>query len=102
VVSSLCLTDGKENPMPTATLSSKGQITVPKEIRERLGLTKGDRLEFVFDASGSVRLRPLVGSVRELAGILRRPGCRPVSIEEMDEAIGDFHAAEDQRIRDGK
>lgn len=87
--------------MPTATLSSKGQVTVPKEVRERLGINRGDRLDFILEADGSVCLRPLRKSVRELAGILRREGQRPVSVREMDESIGELLAADDERIRRG-
>ena len=45
---------------------------------------------------------PASTSVERLFGILHRPGMRPVSIEEMNEGIGQFHAAEDARIRKGR
>ena len=73
--------------MPTATLTTKGQITIPKEIRERLGLDTGDRLSFVVQEDGTVIVQPITRHVRELGGLLRRPAQRSLSIREMDEGI---------------
>ena len=73
--------------MPTATLTTKGQITIPKEVREHLGVDTGDRLSFVVQADGTVIVQPLTRHVRELAGLLRRPRPRSVSIDQMDAAI---------------
>jgi antitoxin PrlF len=87
--------------MPTATLTTKGQITVPREIREHLHLAAGDRVEFLIDPENGIRLRPLTRSVKELAGILHQPGMRPLSIREMDEAIARFHVEENERILRG-
>lgn len=87
--------------MPTATLSSKGQITLPKEVRDRLGAVQGDVLELTFNPDGSVRLRPLRGSVRSLAGLLHRPEQPPVSVEDMDASILDTCASDDERVRKG-
>jgi AbrB family looped-hinge helix DNA binding protein len=75
--------------MAVATLTSKGQTTIPKEIRDRLGLEPGDKLDFVVEADGRVVLRPATRDVRELRGMLRRRGRKPVSLEEMDRAIGE-------------
>lgn len=69
-----------------ATISSKGQITLPKALREQLHLSTGDRVEFVVDENGSVRLIPKHLSVRMLKGILPKPDT-PVSLEEMERAI---------------
>ncbi|MGH9316593.1 MAG: AbrB/MazE/SpoVT family DNA-binding domain-containing protein [Thermoanaerobaculia bacterium] len=73
--------------MPTATLTSKGQLTLPKKVREALGLKPGDQVDFVLDAAGDVRLRPGAYDVRELRGLLRRAGRRAVSLEDMERAI---------------
>jgi AbrB family looped-hinge helix DNA binding protein len=75
--------------MAVATLTSKGQTTIPKEIRDRLGLEPGDKLDFVVEADGRVVLRPATRDVRELRGMLRRKGRKPVSLEEMDRAIAE-------------
>jgi AbrB family looped-hinge helix DNA binding protein len=72
--------------MATATLTSKGQITIPLDVRERLKLEVGTRIEFVEDANGEFLLRPAVADVRSLKGLLRAPA-KPVSIEEMKGAV---------------
>ena len=73
--------------MPSATLTSKGQITLPKPVRERLHLKPGDRVEFVIDAEGEIRVKTSGGDVRDLKGLLHRPGRRAVTLDEMDAAI---------------
>jgi AbrB family looped-hinge helix DNA binding protein len=73
--------------MPTATLSSKGQLVIPKAIRERLGLHPGDALDFLVQDNGDVVLRPAVEHVQSLKGLLHKPGRRPVSVEAMKRAI---------------
>ena len=73
--------------MPTATMTTKGQVTIPKEIREHLKIETGDRLSFVVQEDGSVVVKPITRDVRELGGLLRRPEQRSVSLREMDEGI---------------
>ena len=73
--------------MPTSTLTSKGQITIPREVRERLHLKTGSRVDFIVEASGQVVLKPLDSSFRSIRGIVRSRRKRPVSIKEMNEAI---------------
>jgi len=73
--------------VPTATLTTKGQITIPKQVRDHLGVETGDRLSFVVQEDGTVIVKPITRHVRELGGILRRPGERAVSLAEMDQAI---------------
>ncbi len=70
-----------------ATLTSKGQVTLPKEIRERLGLTAGSRLDFSIDDNGELRIRPVAATALGLAGLLRRPGQPLVTVEQMNEAV---------------
>jgi len=69
-----------------AIISSKGQVTLPKALRDRLHLTTGDRVEFVVDEHGVVRLIPKHESFRALKGVLPRPD-RPVSLDEMARAV---------------
>ncbi|MEG4641485.1 type II toxin-antitoxin system PrlF family antitoxin [Paracoccus sp. APAP_BH8] len=72
--------------MSESTVTIKGQTTLPKSVRQALGLGPGDRLRYVILDDGQVRLmrtRP----VAQLAGMLRREGRRPVSLEEMEQAI---------------
>ena len=87
--------------MSTATVTSKGQITLPKDVREGLGLREGDKVD-VEKVDGRYVLRPRNRSAMELAGILHRPGMKAMTIEEMDEALGEALAAADERIRAGR
>jgi antitoxin PrlF len=73
--------------MAIATLTSKGQITIPKVVRETLNLHTGDKLEFVVTGEGNVLVRPVTKKVDDVFGRLHKPGRKPVSIQEMDAAI---------------
>ncbi|MGH7504946.1 MAG: AbrB/MazE/SpoVT family DNA-binding domain-containing protein [Longimicrobiales bacterium] len=73
--------------MPAATVTSKGQITIPKQIRDALGLAVGDKVDFVVESDGRVVLRPATRSILDLAGLLHREGGRVVSVEQMNEAV---------------
>lgn len=68
-----------------ATMTSKGQVTVPKAIRDKLRLKPGDRIDFLLDDSGA-RITPVEASVKELKGMLPKPAS-PISLTEMDDAI---------------
>ena len=70
----------------TATLTSKGQTTIPKAIRQHLNLKAGDRLEFIVESDGRVVLLPATVRVRDLKGVLPKPK-RPVRLDEMEQAI---------------
>lgn len=72
--------------MPTATLTSKGQITIPVSVREGLGVNTGDRVEFVEVAPGRYEFIAATRSVTALKGMFRKPR-KAVSIEEMNAAI---------------
>lgn len=79
--------------MTTATLTSKGQTTIPREVRERLGLTPGDVLKFTVLPDGAVIMRHAKPGAGALAGMLYAPERSPVSIEAMDAAIAASAAA---------
>lgn len=87
--------------MSTATLTSKGQMTLPKEIREDLNLKPGDKVEFV-KIGERYELRPRNIRAEDLAGILHRPGTRALTVEDMDDGIGRALAEDDERIRAGR
>ena len=72
--------------MPSATLTSKGQITLPKLIRERLGLTTGDRVAFRERPDGSVVLEPETVDLASLRGRIRPSVCG-VSIDDMSAGV---------------
>lgn len=73
--------------MPTATLTSKGQITIPKTVRDLLRIDAGDQVDFVVTDRGDVMVRGVSVDIRELKGLLKRPRRHAVTIEEMNEAI---------------
>ena len=77
--------------MPTATLTSKGQITLPKPVRDHLRVDTGDTVDFLIGSDGEVRVRAGDVDIADLKGLLRRPGRRPVSLTEMDAAIRRAH-----------
>ena len=87
--------------MSTATLTSKGQITLPKEVREYLHLAEGDRIEFLIEAGGEVKLRSVTGSVRDLRGLLHVPGRPAPSLEELEDRLIRSLQEDDERIRSG-
>lgn len=72
--------------MPTATITSKGQITIPQKVRSDMGLTPGDRVDFVRMDDGHYAVVPASHSIRSLKGIVPQPA-RPVSLEDMQAAI---------------
>ena len=69
-----------------ATLSSKGQATIPKAVRDRLQIKSGDRFKFFFHPDGVIIL-PKISTAR-LKGLIPKPA-QPVSVEEMDRAIAE-------------
>ena len=72
--------------MAESRVTSKGQTTIPIEIRRKLKLKAGDRIDFHVQPDGTVVLIPLNVDIRELKGMLGKPP-RRLSIEQMDEAI---------------
>ena len=74
--------------MPQATLTCKGQITIPKSIRDALHLSTGEKLEFILGDKDTMVVRPVTRKVDEVFGLLRKyQKSAPVSVEEMNEAI---------------
>lgn len=66
-----------------ATLTSKGQTTIPKEIRDGLSMKAGDRLTFTLMPDSTVVMRLKSKSVVELAGVLHKKGRKPVPVEQL-------------------
>ena len=71
--------------MASATLTSKGQVTLPKSVRERLGVETGDRLEFIESEEGFLVVAA-TRDIRSLKGIVGQPKS-PVTLDEMNRAI---------------
>jgi AbrB family looped-hinge helix DNA binding protein len=73
--------------MVSATLTTKGQVTIPKAIRDYLKLDTGHKIDFVIDEKGEVKIIPLNVSVESLSGVLHRKGMKAATIAEMEIAI---------------
>jgi len=67
-------------------LNSKGQVTIPKVIRDALHLRAGNRLELILEPDGGVRMLPITGSVQRLKDMLPQP-THLLTLAEMDTAI---------------
>lgn len=70
-----------------ATLTSKGQVTLPKELRDRLGLDAGTLLDFEIQADDSIRVRAVRPDARRIRGLLKSPHAAPLTVEQMDAGI---------------
>lgn len=66
-----------------ATLTSKGQTTIPKEIRDSLGMKPGDRMTFTLMPNATVIMRVKSKSLMELAGVLHTKGRKPIPVEQL-------------------
>jgi antitoxin PrlF len=82
--------------MDDATLTSKSQLTLPKAVRESLGVGPGDRVRFVPSLNG-FRIVALKGDVSRLAGMFKGRRQQPLSIEDMDKAVADAAVARHKR-----
>jgi AbrB family looped-hinge helix DNA binding protein len=78
--------------MSTATISSKGQITIPVDVRNHLKVDAGDRIEFVLTAPGRYEFVAATRDVTELKGMFGKPK-KTVSVEAMNAAIAQRGAA---------
>jgi antitoxin PrlF len=72
--------------VPTATVTTKGQVTIPKSVREGLGVDAGDRVEFVEASKGVYTVVAVSRDVRDLKGMIAKPA-RPVSVDAMKRAV---------------
>jgi AbrB family looped-hinge helix DNA binding protein len=75
----------------TAKITSKGQVTIPADVRRDLGVRSGDRIDFVRNASGRYELSVRSGKLADLRGVLR--GAGPVTPEEINAWIAEARAA---------
>ena len=72
--------------MSTAIVTSKGQITIPKPVRDGLGVETGDRVEFVELERGVYTVVAATRDIRDLKGVIPKPA-KPVSVEDMNKAV---------------
>ena len=82
--------------MSVATMTSKGQVTIPVDIRRELGLAPGVRLSFVPQSGDAIEMRVQRSSLGDLYGSLPRIGSAPTGD---DGALGLALAQDDERIR---
>jgi AbrB family looped-hinge helix DNA binding protein len=81
------------NKPATLKITSKGQVTLRKDVLRDLGVSVGDNVVLEKLADGGYAIRPAPkGKISDLFGLLKRPGQKPVSIEEMNEVIADSWA----------
>lgn len=78
--------------MPRSTVTSKGQITIPKEVRDQMGLKPGDRVDFVKDRTGRISLKAINTDFLSMRGILKSKRKAPLSVEEMNGVIARGYA----------
>ena len=76
-----------------AMLTSKGQVTLPKEIRDRLGLETGATLDFQVLPDNTVTVRAVTADARRIRGILVSPHAAALSVEEMDQGLASEFSA---------
>lgn len=82
--------------MSIATVTSKGQITIPKRIREEVGLRTGDRLDFRLQEDGTIRVRPIAKTVSEVFGAFADKARRPLSAGQIKKRLAE--AFEDREL----
>lgn len=75
--------------MALATLTTKGQVTIPKTIRDSLHLNTGDKIEIIVTEKREAIMRPVSKKVDDIFCKLHKPGRKAVSLETMDDAIRD-------------
>ncbi len=85
-----------------ATVTVKGQVTVPKAIRDQLKIEQGTQLDFKLNADGTFLVRPLKRSALSIVGLLKRPGRVAMTLGQMNQAVADAAAARQQRSRKSK
>ena len=81
-----------------STVSAKGRLVIPREIRQALDVQRGDKLAWVMGDDGTLQVTVAKGDLMALKGRIKSAG-RSVSIEEMDEAVGD--SASFTQVADG-
>jgi antitoxin PrlF len=82
--------------MANSSLTTKGQVTIPKPVRDAMGVRAGDRVSFLVREDGVVEVRPETVDLNSLFGMLEYHG-KPVTLEEMDQGIAEAVARSFER-----
>ena len=77
--------------MIAALITSKGQITIPKKVRQSLHLHVGDKVGFEISGNNEAIIKPITKTADEVFGMLHKPDMKVVSVEEMNKAITEKH-----------
>ena len=85
-----------------ATLTSKGQLTLPKEIRDRLGLDAGSMLDFQILDDNTITARQVLPDARRIRGLLKSPHASALSVAQMDEAVAEHLREKHRPARGGR
>lgn len=70
-----------------ATITSKGQVTIPKDIRDILKIGPGDQIDFIIGDEGGVSISPRTCDFRSLKGFFHKKGQKKATLEDMEKAI---------------
>ena len=73
--------------MAIASLTSKGQVTIPKDVRDRLKLRTGDKLDFQVAEDGTITARPMSIRVDNVFGMLHTPEGPAFTVQEMNQRV---------------
>jgi AbrB family looped-hinge helix DNA binding protein len=73
--------------MTQATITSKGQVTIPKIIRDILNLHSGDKIDFIVKENGETILKPISQKVDDVFGILSKKNNKPIKVDEMNDIL---------------
>ena len=84
--------------MPSAKVTSKGQITIPVKVRRAMGIKPGTEVNFYADGKGGYSFSPQTKSIADMAGCLPKLGYTP-TLAEMDEAIGRYLSELDEATK---
>lgn len=79
--------------MSIATITTKGQVTIPKNVRDSLKLKSGDKIEIIIAENREAIIRPISKSVDDIFGMLKKENQKTISVEEMNAAVS-------QRMKD--
>lgn len=82
-----------------ATVSEKGQVTLPKKLRDLMGIQPGARLNFQLAEDGTLRVQLQARGANSLFGLLARPGQQALALEQLDQAITDTVRARSRPAR---